>query len=165
MYFFYKIIDYSSYLNYIKQRVDEVGFEIKDSYGLGENELIDKLVKDDKYTQLHKKNIYIGKYCIEQADLMDDENVIMIKDQNETSDLVYLIAQAKTSIRLTTSGEISENIFKGRNVCLWMLLKRKRLDKLSDLKSFHLLDAINEFRKEVKGKGFEPRIWISLKTN
>ena len=76
-----------------------------------------------------------------------------------------MIAQAKTSIRLTTSGEISENIFKGRNVCLWMLLKRKRLDKLSDLKSFHLLDAINEFRKEVQGKGFEPRIWISLKTN
>lgn len=154
-----------SYLNYIKQRVDEVGFEIKESYGLGENELIDKLVKDNKYTQLHKRNIYIGKYCIEQADLMDDENVIMIKDQNETSDLVYLIAQAKTSIRLTKSGEISENIFKGRNVCLWMLLKRKSLDKLSDLKSFHLLDAINEFRKEVQSKGFEPRIWISLKTN
>ena len=53
-----------SYLNYIKQRVDEVGFEIKDSYGLGENELIDKLVKDNKYTQLHKKIFILGSIVL-----------------------------------------------------------------------------------------------------
>ena len=49
------------------------------------------MVASDKYTQLHKDNVYIdGEYCIEKADLIDDESVVMIKDQHQQADLVYL---------------------------------------------------------------------------
>ena len=56
------------------------------------------MVASDKYTQLHKDNVYIdGEYCIEKADLIDDESVVMIKDQHQQADLVYLVKQATTS--------------------------------------------------------------------
>ena len=151
-----------SYVKFIEEQVDNIAFEIKESNGLSENDLIAEIVKTGDYIQLHKKNVYIGKYCIEKADLMDNENVIMIKDQHCQSDLVYLVKQATTSLRLSNSGELGENIFKGKNICLWMLLKRKTLRKLSELKSFHLLDALNDFKQEVTEKGLTPIIWISL---
>ena len=151
-----------SYVKYVEEQVDSIAFELKESYGLSETELISKIVKSGAFKQLHKENVYIGKYCIEKADLMDDENVIMIKDQHGQSDLVYLVKQATTSLRLSDSGALEENIFKGKNVCLWMLVNRKTLNKLSDFKSFHLLDAINDFKKEVTEKGLTPIIWISL---
>ena len=94
---------------------------------------------------------------------MDNDNVIMIKDQRGQADLVYLIKQATTALRLTDAGEIGENIFNGRNVCLWMLVNRKQLKKLSDFKSFHLLDALNDFKREVTNKNLTPVVWISLK--
>ena len=152
-----------SYIKFIEQQVDEITFEKKNHFGLGENELIDKLVAEEGYTKLHKDNVHIGKYCIEKADLMDEENVIMIKDQNTTSDLVYLVKQATTSIRLSESGDLQGQKFSGKNICLWMLLNRQTLSKISDLKSFHLLDAINDFKKEVQSKNLTPVIWISLK--
>lgn len=93
------------------------------------------MVASDKYTQLHKDNVYIdGEYCIEKADLIDDESVVMIKDQHQQADLVYLVKQATTSLRLANAGEIGENVFNGRSVCLWMLVNRKNLIKLSDFK-------------------------------
>lgn len=152
-----------SYVKFIEEQVDNIEFSIKDSYGLGETKLIDEFVNKHGYTQLHKNNVYIGKYCIEQADLMDSDNVIMIKNQANQSDLVYLIRQATTSLRLTESGDLNGNTFEGRNVCLWMLVNRKTLKKLSDFKSFHLLDALNDFRREVTSKNLKPVIWISLK--
>ena len=152
-----------SYVKFIEEQVDSLTFEIKDAYGLGETALIDKLVKQGDYTQLHKNNVYIGKYCIEQADLMDDDNVVMIKDQHQQADLVYLIRQATTSLRLTEAGELADNVFEGKNVCLWMIVNRKKLEKLSDFKSFHLLDALNDFKKEVNNKNLNPIIWVSLK--
>ena len=96
---------------------------------------------------------------------MDDNNIIMIKDQHGQADLVYLIKQATTSLRLSEAGEFGENVFDGRNVCLWMLVERKSLNKLSDFKSFHLLDALNDFRREVVNRGLTPVIWISLNPN
>ena len=151
-----------SYVKYIEEQVDNIAFEIKESNGLSENDLISEIVKTGNYIQLHKENVYISKYCVEKADLMDNENVIMIKNQHSQSDLVYLVKQATTSLRLSDAGELGEHIFKGKNLCLWMLLNRKTLKKLSDLRSFHLLDAINDFKKEVTEKGLTPIIWISL---
>lgn len=93
---------------------------------------------------------------------MDDENIIMIKDQHQQADLVYLIKQATTSLRLSNAGEIGENVFSGRNVCLWMLINRKKLTKLSDFKSFHLLDALNDFKKAAIALNLTPVVWITL---
>lgn len=93
---------------------------------------------------------------------MDDENIIMIKDQHQQADLVYLIKQATTSLRLSNAGEIGENVFSGRNVCLWMLINRKTLTKLSDFKSFHLLDALNDFKKSAIALNLIPEVWITL---
>lgn len=152
-----------SYIAYIKEQADTIPFEIKDCGNKTEDELIDSLVSTGEYTQLHKQNVYIRGYCIEEADLMDDDNVIMIKDQNQISDLVYLVKQATTSLRLSASGELPENRFIGHNVCLWMLINRKKLNKLSDFKSFHLLDALNDFKREVNNMNLSPLIWISLK--
>ena len=154
-----------SYVSFIEEQVDSISYEIKDVGDVTETQLIDSLVKAGHYTQLHKDNVYIGKYCIEKADLMDDNNIIMIKDQHTTADLVYLIKQATTSLRLSDAGEFSENVFNGRNVCLWMLVNRKYLNKLSDFKSFHLLDALNDFKREVTSKNLTPVIWISLNPN
>lgn len=152
-----------SYVKYIKDQVDSIKFRIKKSENRTETELIDSLVASGKYTQLHKNNVYInGKYCIEKADLMDDDNVVMIKDQHQQADLVYLVKQATTSLRLANAGEIGENVFKGRSVCLWMLVNRKKLTKLSDFKSFHLLDALNDFKKATVALNLTPEIWISL---
>lgn len=152
-----------SYVKFIQEQVDSINFHIKQSTNQTETELIDSLVASGKYTQLHKDNVYInGKYCIEKADLMDDESVIMIKDQHQQADLVYLVKQATTSLRLANAGEIGENVFNGRSVCLWMLVNRKRLTRLSDFKSFHLLDALNDFKKAVVALNLTPKIWISL---
>ena len=60
------------------------------------------------------------------------------------------------------AGEIGENVFNGRSVCLWMLVNRKSLTKLSDFKSFHLLDALNDFKKAAVALNLTPEIWISL---
>ena len=90
---------------------------------------------------------------------MDDNNIIMIKDQHQQADLVYLITQATTSLRLSEAGELGENVFRGRNVCLWMLVDRKRLAKLSDFRSFHLLDALNDFKQEVTSKTLTLKFW------
>ncbi len=152
-----------SYVRYIEEQVDGIPFVIKDSMELTESKLIENLVSAGEYEQLHKNNVYIGKYCIEKADLMDSENVVMIKDQRQQADLIYLVKQATTSLRLTKAGELGTNIFKGKNVCLWMLTNRKSLKKLSDFRSFHLLDALNDFKKEVISKNLNPVIWISLK--
>lgn len=152
-----------SYVKFIQEQVDSINFVIKQATNQTETELIDSLVASGKYTQLHKDNVYInGKYCIEKADLMDDENVIMIKDQHQQADLVYLVKQATTSLRLTNAGELGENVFNGRNVCLWMLVNRKTLTKLSDFKSFHLLDALNDFKKSAVALNLTPEIWITL---
>lgn len=151
-----------SYVSYIEEQVDSIQFELKDVGNMNETQLIESLAKGGRYTQLHKDNVYIGKYCIEKADLMDDDNIIMIKDQHGQADLVYLIKQATTSLRLSEAGEFGENIFGGRNICLWMLVERKSLTKLSDFKSFHLLDALNDFRREVINRNLTPVIWISL---
>ena len=158
-----KWVEFSeSYVKYIEEQVDDITLEIKDNFGLSETGLIARLVESESYTQLHKNNIYLGKYCIEKADLMDENNVIMIKSQHNQPDLVYLIKQATTSLRLSDSGELGDNIFKGKNVCLWMLVKRKTLNKLSDFKTFHLLDALNDFKKAVTEKGLIPVVWVSL---
>lgn len=152
-----------SYVNFIKEQVDSINYQIKPCTEQTETELINTLVASGQYTQLHKDNVYIsGKYCIEKADLMDDENVIMIKDQHQQADLVYLVKQATTSLRLSNAGEIGENVFNGRNVCLWMLTSRKTLTKLSDFKSFHLLDALNDFKKVTTNLGLTPVVWITL---
>lgn len=152
-----------SYVKFIEEQVDSINFDIKQSTNQTETELIDSLVASGKYTQLHKDNVYInGKYCIEKADLMDDENIIMIKDQHQQADLVYLIKQATTSLRLSNAGEIGENVFSGRNICLWMLINRKKLTKLSDFKSFHLLDALNDFKKAAIALNLTPVVWITL---
>ena len=79
--------------------------------------------------------------------------------------MVYLIKQATTSLRLSEAGELGENVFSGRNVCLWMLVERKSLTKLSDFRSFHLLDALNDFRTEVLNRNLTPIIWVSLSPN
>ena len=152
-----------SYVRYVESQVDDIDFDIRDSMGFSESDLINHLVAQGTYTQLHKQLVHIGKYTIEKADLMDSDNVIMIKDQHQQSDLVYLVKQATTAIRLASEGEIGENVFEGRNVCLWMIVKRKSLTKLSDFKSFHLLDALNEFKREVKNRGLNPVVWVSLK--
>ena len=152
-----------SYVKFIEEQVDGIDFEIKDHKGLSETDLIADLVGQGLYTQLHKNNVYIGKYCVEQADLMDNNNVIMIKDQCQQADLVYLVKQATTSIRLTDSGELQDKVYNGKNVCLWMLVNRKTLRKLSDFKSFYLLDALNDFKKEAISKNLNPVVWISLK--
>ena len=154
-----------SYVSFIKEQVDGIQFELKGHGDLSETELIDTMVATGQYTQLHKDNVYIGKYCIEKADLMDQNNVIMIKDQHQQADLVYLIKQATTSLRLSDAGELGENVFVGHNVCLWMLVERKTLDKLSDFKSFHLLDALNDFKREVTSKNLTPVVWVSLNPN
>lgn len=152
-----------SYVKFIEEQVDSINYEIKPSTNQTETELIDTLVASGKYTQLHKNNVYIaGKYCIEKADLMDDENVIMIKDQHQQADLVYLVKQATTSLRLSNAGEIGENVFSGRKVCLWMLTRRKTLNKLSDFKSFHLLDALNDFKQSAINLNLTPEVWITL---
>lgn len=154
-----------SYVSYIEEQVDSIQFELKDAGNMNETQLIESLANGGQYTQLHKNNVYIGKYCIEKADLMDEDNIIMIKDQHGQADLVYLIKQATTSLRLSEAGEFGKNVFGGRNVCLWMLVERKNLTKLSDFKSFHLLDALNDFRREVINRGLTPVIWISLNSN
>lgn len=154
-----------SYVSFIKEQVDSIQFELKDHGDLTETELIDLMVASGQYTQLHKDNVYIGKYCIEKADLMDQSNVIMIKDQHQQADLVYLIKQATTSLRLSDAGELGENVFAGHNVCLWMLVERKSLNKLSDFKSFHLLDALNDFKREVTSKNLNPVVWVSLNSD
>ncbi len=152
-----------SYVKFIEEQVDSINYDVKPSTNQTETELIDSLVASGKYIQLHKNNVYInGKYCIEKADLMDEENVIMIKDQHQQADLVYLVKQATTSLRLSNAGEIGENIFNGRNVCLWMLINRKNLNKLSDFKSFHLLDALNDFKKAAINLNLTPQVWITL---
>lgn len=152
-----------SYVKFIQEQVDSINFHIKQSTNQTETELIDSLVASGKYTQLHKDNVYInGKYCIEKADLMDNENVIMIKDQHQQADLVYLLKQATTSLRLANAGEIGKNVFNGRSVCLWMLVNRKTLTKLSDFKSFHLLDALNDFKKSAVALNLTPEVWITL---
>lgn len=151
-----------SYVNYIKQQVDTISFSIKDIPEDSETRLIDRLVSSGQYIQLHKNNVYCGPYCIEKADLMDAENVIMVKGQHQAADLVYLIKQATTSLRLSEAGELGDNVFTGKNVCLWMLVKRQNLNKLSDFRSFHLLDALNDFKQEVTSKNLTPVIWVSL---
>lgn len=152
-----------SYVEFIQEQVDSINFHIEPSTNQTETELINSLVAKGKYAQLHKDNVYInGKYCIEKADLMDDENVIMIKDQHQQADLVYLIKQATTSLRLTNAGELGENVFNGRSVCLWMLVNRKKLTRLSDFKSFHLLDALNDFKKSAIALNLTPEVWITL---
>ena len=155
-----------SYVSFIEEQVDSIQFDLKDAGKQNETQLIETLVQSGQYTQLHKANVYIaGKYCIEKADLMDDDNIIMIKDQHGQSDLVYLIKQATTSLRLSEAGDLGKNVFSGRNVCLWMLVKRKQLDKVSDFKSFHVLDALNDFKREVTSKNLTPVVWVSLKTD
>ena len=151
-----------SYVAYIQEQVDSIAFEKKKIKYKTETKLIDEEAKNGRYTQLHKANVYISKFCIEKADLMDDQNVIMVKGQNNQTDLVYLIKQATTSLRLSASGELGENVFRGRNVCLWMLVKRKNLKKLSDFRSFHLLDALNDFKREVTYMGLTPVVWVSF---
>ena len=152
-----------SYVKFIQEQVDSIHFDIKQATNQTETELIDSLVASGKYTQLHKENVYINKkYCIEMADLMDDERVIMVKDQHQQADLVYLVKQATTSLRLTNAGELGKNIFNGHNVCLWMLVNRKTLTKLSDFKSFHLLDALNDFKKSTVALNLTPEIWVTL---
>lgn len=161
-----KWVEFSeSYIRFIEEKVDSIEFAHKENFGLSEDKLIDKLVKTKGYEKLHRENVRLGNYCIEKADLMDEENVIMIKNQHSTSDLVYLVKQATSSIKLSQSGDLKGNTFSGRNVCLWMLLNRKSLDKLSTLKSFHLLDALNDFRETAISVGLTPVVWVSLNNN
>lgn len=153
-------------INYIREAISDNKEKIKGKYNsirvifYNEN---DEALFSKKLKELLQITVeFNGKYCIEKADLMDDESVVMIKDQHQQADLVYLVEQATTSLRLANAGEIGENVFNGRSVCLWMLVNRKRLTKLSDFKSFHLLDALNDFKKAAVALNLTPEIWISL---
>lgn len=82
-------------------------------------------------------------------------------NKKEAAIVIMPTGSGKTAVLMLTPYLI-RNVFNGRSVCLWMLVNRKRLTKLSDFKSFHLLDALNDFKKAAVALNLTPEIWISL---
>ena len=154
-----------SYVKYIEDQVNEIEM-IKEPFTVAdEDELVRQMSETGNFQALHKQNVYIGKYCIEKADLMNNKTVVIIKSQKnyEQTDMVYSIKQATTAMRLSNAGDLKENVFSGREVCIWLLITRKSLNKLSDFRSFHLLDALNDFKREAINMDLKPVIWITHK--
>lgn len=155
-----------SYVSYIEAEVDKIELIEKDDYGLNEDDLIPKMVSDFGYTQLHRSMVYFKGYSIEQADLINDDNIVMVKDQKSTADIVYLVKQATTALRTAYEQTEIPNNFDGHNVCLWILSSRTTMPaSLSKLRSFHILDALNDFQIEARKKNLNPVVWFSTKSN
>lgn len=98
-------------------------------------------------------------YKVEIADLYLNGEVISLKISEDTSELIYNVAQSTTAIELTRNKAISLGLDL-KTASLWFVFK-KDIKKITDFNSVQLLIAIERWKKTVLHHNLEPKIIIS----
>ena len=98
-------------------------------------------------------------YKVEIADLYLDGEVISLKISEDTSDLIYNVAQSTTAIELTKNKAIDLSVDL-KTASLWFVFE-KDINKITEFNSVQLLIAVERWKQTVLHHNLEPKIIIS----
>jgi uncharacterized protein (TIGR04141 family) len=129
-----------------------------------------ELAKSHSYILLDKQNIKLKDNSkIEIADLYKDNTLFVVKIGSIGSILNYSFDQVmrsseqlKDPINKKSIEDQCIKIQDVKNICLWLVIKRNKPEKLSDIQSLHFKMKLCEFWIKAKEFGFTPQLQIEF---
>jgi uncharacterized protein (TIGR04141 family) len=128
------------------------------------------LAKNKGYTLLDKKNIKLKDSSkLEIADLYKENTLFVVKIGGVDSILNYSFDQAMRSseqLKDPVNKKVVENqdlkLEDLKNICSWLVIKRNKPKKLSDIQSLHFKMKLCEFWIKATEFGFTPQLQIEF---
>jgi uncharacterized protein (TIGR04141 family) len=161
-----------AYIKYLEDSVDKIELENHNAaydYIEGDTEdIYNKRISENfGYKNLDKVLETVkSKYKIELMDLYKDGVLFFVK-RGSAQKLTYCIDQSINALRYITSDESSKLMRKNsmtlKKITLWLLLKRKPVEKLSAIKSLILLMKLSELRMSCLNKGIDLSVRLNYK--
>lgn len=158
----------NSYITYLEEQADSLipeydkEFDVADTEDI-EGKFIDRREKEG-YSVLHKTSTtqLEHKYKWELTDLYKDQTLFFVKS-GTTQKIGYVIDQAMNTVNLLqqNASKLNENVSVNR-ICLWIILKRSPIKKLSELKSLIFLMKIVEWKKTVTNANYHPVVKVNF---
>jgi len=158
-----------SYLKYLMKEVDKLSLIYEDVFD------VEKGTSEDSFNKAREANdgfrncdkvleVYGSKYKVEKMDLYKENVLYFVKIENPQK-LSYVIDQAVNTVKLLQNNESIINIddkdVEVKGICLWMIIPRKKISKLSEINSIILHMKLVEWKKVVTYAGYKPIIWLN----
>lgn len=159
-----------SYIQYLQEEVDKIKTEF------GNSEVIEK--EEDEFNKSKVREGFINcdkileaigkKYKVEKMDLYKDKVLYYVK-MGSPQKMTYNIDQSINVIKLLQNNQSKINVEnKEREVgaiCLWFILDRKKkIGKLSDINSIILHMKLVDWKKIVRDAGYESLVRVDYKS-
>jgi len=159
-----------SYLTYLQQEVDALGFEYNEAFNISaevtEDAFNESRAENDGFLNYDKELSSLdGKYRVEKMDLYKDEELFFVKIGTPQK-LSYVVDQAKTTVKILQNREsiieIDGDEVKVKGVCLWIILDRRgKIEKLSEINSIIFHMKLVDWKKVVLDAGYTPRVIVN----
>lgn len=156
-----------AYLSFLKAQVDTIEIaphEPKWDIALGVNEAqFNNARETDGFIQSHTVlQTLDNKYKWEPTDLYRDETLFFVKIGTPQK-LGYVIDQSIGTVKILQQNvaNLEEQGMKVKNICLWIILKRQPINKLSDIESLIFLMKLVDWKKTVINAGLQPLLYVN----
>lgn len=148
---------------------EEIRKKINDKYY---NERVFNLVMEENYgfKDFDRKNQNLKKDVkVEAMDLYKDNTMFAVKIGSKASKLNYVVDQSLLSLQLTKSGKLENVPEDVKRIGIWLIFDTKSTLKFTDgkpdlsrLNLLSLKNKLDEWKKEVRQKGYIPIVYVNL---
>ncbi len=176
-----------SYLEYLNELIDRMAFENVREYDFtkrkvrrkdgekieGHDEdwfLKEVTARDAGFVEFHKESFSAQmknlkqRHNVELMDLYKDRTLFVVK-RGGPQKLAYAIDQAIASVNFLKEMRMKfrykDKYYRPQEVCVWLLMSRRPIESLSEIKSTIFKMKLIEFRRVAQDAGLTPIIWIS----
>lgn len=157
----------NSYINYLEKQADSLELDYNPELDMkNEGDIERKFInhrESEGYRVLHKTSTsqIARKYKWEVTDLYKDQTLFFVKS-GVLQKTGYVIDQSISTVNLLQQnvGELDEGV-DANKICVWIILKRNPVKKLSELKSIIFLMKIVEWKKRVLEANYQPIVKIN----
>lgn len=172
-----------SYIEMLEKEIDKLELDYEEKYDfrytkrtdLLKNEIKSYSYREEKFNKAREKDGFINrdkiitslnrKYKIEYMDLYKDNTIYFVKC-GSPQQLSYVIDQANTTLKIlqTNNGKIEfqYETITIKSICLWLILtKKKKIKKLSKMRSLTFSMKLAGWKRNVQRAGFIPKIKIN----
>ncbi len=160
-----------NYIKFLTDAVDSIPMEkVKELvYDINEDVFNKRQSEENGYINRDKVLEIVGnKYKFEQMDLYKDETLYFVKF-GIPQKLNYVIDQAVNTIKLLQNNQtlirIADQEKAIKSICLWLVLDRKKINKVSEINSLIFHMKLLEWKRLTSSAGFLPFIKIQLKVD
>lgn len=124
------------------------------------------------YNLLDRTNLKLATYSIEPMDLYKDDTMFAVKIGKTSAKLCYAVTQSLTALKTLKAYKMDRNheFPTIKTVVLWLILEGRAhienndgVPQIKDLNMLMLKNRLDEWKKEVRHLGLEPRIYINYK--